>query len=199
MTPLCFKRHRFPPQIIQHAVWLYVRFTLSFRDVEEMLAERGIDVSSETIRRWFLQFGGRIAINLRRARPRPNDRWHLDEMVVRVRRGRSPRLPRTAAPMRAIRKETATQAAEEVRLRTGPDRHRSAQVVSGCDPRSWSDLSSRPRPQGEQSRRERAPGGATTRAQDAVLQVGRLCTAFPLDPVRRAEHLPRPTPSSQPQ
>ncbi len=70
MTPISFKRHRFPPVIIQHAVWLYARFTLSFRDVEEMLAERGIDVSNETVRRWFLKFGRLIARNLRRGRPR---------------------------------------------------------------------------------------------------------------------------------
>ena len=55
MIPISFKRHRFPPVIIQHAVWLYARFTLSFRDVEELLAERGIDVSNETVRRWFFE------------------------------------------------------------------------------------------------------------------------------------------------
>ena len=85
MTPISFKRHRFPPEIIQHAVWLYARFTLSFRDVEELLAERGIDVSNETIRRWFLKFGLRIAANLRRNRPRPSASWHLDEMVIKIR------------------------------------------------------------------------------------------------------------------
>jgi transposase-like protein len=85
MTPISFKRHRFPPVIIQHAVWLYARFTLSFRDVEELLAERGIDVSNETVRRWFLKFGRLIARNLRRSRPRPSANWHLDEMVIKVR------------------------------------------------------------------------------------------------------------------
>jgi putative transposase len=85
MTPISFKRHRFPPVIIQHAVWLYGRFTLSFRDVEELLAERGVDVSNETLRRWFLKFGRLIASNLRRSRPRPSARWHLDEMVIRIR------------------------------------------------------------------------------------------------------------------
>ena len=54
MRPISFKRHRFPPEIIRHAIWLYARFTLSFRDVEEMLAERSIDASYETVRRWFL-------------------------------------------------------------------------------------------------------------------------------------------------
>jgi len=57
MQPICFKRHRFPPSVIMNAAWLYARFTLSFRDVEEMLAERGVDVSNATIRRWFLKFG----------------------------------------------------------------------------------------------------------------------------------------------
>ena len=57
MRQLSFKRHRFPPEIIRHSIWLYAKFTLSFRDVEEMLAERGLDVSYETIRRWFLKFG----------------------------------------------------------------------------------------------------------------------------------------------
>ncbi len=85
MFPISFKRHRFPPEIIRHAIWLYARFTLSFRDVEELLAERGIDVSNETLRRWFLKFGGPIAANLRKARPRPSDHWHLDEMVIVIR------------------------------------------------------------------------------------------------------------------
>jgi len=88
MRTISFKRHRFPPEIIRHSVWLYARFTLSFRDVEEMLAERGVDVSYETIRRWFLKFGSAIAANLRRARPRPSDHWHLDEMVIVIRRKR---------------------------------------------------------------------------------------------------------------
>lgn len=84
MTPPSFKRHRFPPTIIRHCVWLYARFTLSFRDIEEMLAERGVDVSYETVRRWLLKFGPAIAANLRRSRPRPSDHWHLDEMVVTI-------------------------------------------------------------------------------------------------------------------
>ena len=82
MKPISFKRYRFPPEIIRHAIWLYARFTLSFRDVEEMLAERGLDISYETVRRWFLKFGSTIAANLRRTRARPSDHWHLDEMVI---------------------------------------------------------------------------------------------------------------------
>ena len=84
MDSLCYRRHRFPPEIIQHAIWLYLRFTLSYRDVEEQLAERGLDISYETVRRWVLKFGPAIARRLRQRRPRPSDRWHLDEMVVRI-------------------------------------------------------------------------------------------------------------------
>src|SRR5712672_362376 len=84
MALLSYRRHRFPPEIIQHAIWLYLRFTLSYRDVEELLAERGLDISYETVRRWVLKFGPAIARRLRKRRPRPSDRWHLDEMVVRI-------------------------------------------------------------------------------------------------------------------
>ncbi len=76
--------HRFPPEIIRQAVWLYLRFTLSFRDVEDLLAERGLDVSYETIRRWVLKFGPIFARELRRRRERPSSTWHLDEMVIRI-------------------------------------------------------------------------------------------------------------------
>jgi putative transposase len=84
MPPLSYSGYRFPRDIIQRAVWMYLRFTLSFRDVEELLAERGITVSHETIRRWVLTFGPAIARRLRARRPRPHGRWHLDEMVVRI-------------------------------------------------------------------------------------------------------------------
>ena len=84
MMELSYLRHHLPPVVIQHAIWLYLRFTLSYRDVEELLAERGLDISYETVRRWVLKFGPAIARRLRRRRPRPSDRWHLDEMVVRI-------------------------------------------------------------------------------------------------------------------
>ena len=81
---ISYARHQFPPVVIQYAIWLYVRFTLSYRDVEELLAERGLEVSYETIRRWVLKFGPAIARRLRRRRPQPTGHWHLDEMVVRI-------------------------------------------------------------------------------------------------------------------
>src|ERR1700746_327384 len=76
MAQLSYRRHRFPAEIIQHAIWLYLRFTLSYRDVEELLAERGLDVSYETVRRWVMKFGPLIARKLRQGRPRPSARWH---------------------------------------------------------------------------------------------------------------------------
>jgi transposase-like protein len=84
MQSISYARHQFPPAIIRHAVWLYLRFTLSYRDVEELLAERGLDVSYETIRRWVRKFGPAYARNLRRLRPRAADTWHLDEMVIPI-------------------------------------------------------------------------------------------------------------------
>jgi putative transposase len=84
MVEISYRRHRFPPVVIQHAVWLYLRFTLSYRDVEGLLAERGLDISYETVRAGVLKFGPMIARRLRRHRPRPTNRWHLDEMVVRI-------------------------------------------------------------------------------------------------------------------
>src|SRR5438132_6225502 len=84
MDQLSYRRDRFPPAVIQHAIWLYLRFTLSYRDVEELLVERGLEVSYETVRRWVLKFGPGLARRLRRSRPRPSDRWHLDEMIVRI-------------------------------------------------------------------------------------------------------------------
>jgi putative transposase len=77
-------RHRFPAELISHAVWLYHVFSLSFRDVELILAERGVTVSYESIRRWCLKFGASFADHLRRRRPRPGDKWHLDEVFVRI-------------------------------------------------------------------------------------------------------------------
>lgn len=83
-TRITYKRHRFPQAVIQRAVWLYFRFTLSLRDAEETLAHRGIDVSYETTRYWTLKFGAKIVSILRRRRSPPSPRWHLDEMVSTI-------------------------------------------------------------------------------------------------------------------
>ena len=84
MQKISYARYRFPSVIIQHAVWLYFRFSLSYRDVEDLLAERGIDVSYETVPRWALKFGQAYARRLRTTRPRPDARWHLDEVFVSI-------------------------------------------------------------------------------------------------------------------
>jgi putative transposase len=84
MAPISYSGYRFPRDVIQRAVWMYLRFTLSLRDVEDLLAERGIVVSYETIRRWVGSFGPAIARRLRAGRPAPHRRWHLDEMFVRI-------------------------------------------------------------------------------------------------------------------
>src|SRR5215218_3204631 len=82
--PATYPGYRFPAEIIGHAVWLYHVFGLSLRDVELILAERGVVVSHESIRQWCLKFGGDFAHRLRRRRPRPGDTWHLDEVYLRI-------------------------------------------------------------------------------------------------------------------
>src|SRR5260221_822264 len=74
MQTIPYARHRFPRDVIRHAVWLYLRFTLSYRDVEDLLTERELAISNETIRRWVLKFGPVVARNLRRVRPVPHPR-----------------------------------------------------------------------------------------------------------------------------
>ncbi|MFB7918663.1 IS6 family transposase [Streptomyces sp. NPDC056061] len=83
-TPPSYKGHRYPVEVISHCVWLYFRFPLSFREVEELMLQRGIIVSYETVRRWCLKFGQACADRLRRRRPRPGDKWHLDEVFIKV-------------------------------------------------------------------------------------------------------------------
>ncbi len=84
MSSSSYRRHRFPAGVIQQAVWLYFRFPLSLRDVEDMLSQRGIDVSYETVRRWSFKFGLAYARKLRRSHPRADTRWHLDEVFVSI-------------------------------------------------------------------------------------------------------------------
>ena len=79
-----YKGHRYPVEIIAHCVWLYHRFPLSFREVEELMLQRGVVVSYETIRAWCAKFGQAYANQLRRRRPRPGDKWHLDEVFVKI-------------------------------------------------------------------------------------------------------------------
>ena len=84
MRKISYAGYRFPPEVIHQAIWLYLRFTLSFRDVEDLLAERGIAVSYETVRRWVNHFGPMIAAHLRKRRPKPHATWHLDEVYLKI-------------------------------------------------------------------------------------------------------------------
>src|SRR5271168_4464875 len=84
MTKISYAGYRFPPEVIHQAIWLYLRFTLSFRDVEDLLAERGVAVSYETVRRWVNHFGPMIAAQLRKRRPKPHAIWHLDEVYLNI-------------------------------------------------------------------------------------------------------------------
>jgi putative transposase len=83
-----YKRHRFPSEIISHCIWLYFRFCLSYRDVEEMMAARGVILTYEAVRYWCRKFGRVYANQLRRRCPRPGDRWHLDEVFLTIRGAR---------------------------------------------------------------------------------------------------------------
>ena len=144
---ISFARHQFSPAIIRHAVWLYVRFTLSYRDVEDLLAERGLDVSYETVRRWVLKFGPMFARELRRRRPRPTSRWHLDEMAVVI-AGRQFWLWRAVDDEGEVltcwcydgarhSRETDAQAAQETRLRTRCFGDRQASLLRRGKVRNW--------------------------------------------------------------
>ena len=136
MDTIFFKRHRFPPDIIRRAVWLYARFTLSYRDGEDLLAERGLDISYESVRRWFLKLGAPIARNLRPMLPIPSGYWHLDEMVIAIRgkallvMARDRQWRRGLGFPRAIERNAQAalklmlQTAEETRLGTHPDYNR---------------------------------------------------------------------------
>ena len=89
-SAVCYKRHRFPAEIISHCVWLYHRFGLSLRDVEELLAERGVTLTYETVRLWGRKFGPAFAAGLQRRRPRPGDIWHVDDVQLKINARRAP-------------------------------------------------------------------------------------------------------------
>ncbi len=84
MKKISYHRHRFHPDIIKQAIWLYFRFTMSYRDVEELLAELGIEVSYETVRLWALKFGIDYTRRIKKRRPLPHTEWFLDEVFVKI-------------------------------------------------------------------------------------------------------------------
>ncbi len=84
MKKIAYQGYRFPPEIIQQSIWLHLRFTPSFRDVEDWLAERGITVSYETVRRWVNHFGPMITAGLRKRRPKAHTTWRLEEAYLKI-------------------------------------------------------------------------------------------------------------------
>ena len=149
MTKISYAGYRFPPEVIQQAIWLYLRFTLSFRDVEDLLAERGIVVSYETVRRWVNHFGPMIAAGLRKRRPKPHSVWHLDEVYLKI-GGRMVYLWRAVdaegevldvlVPIEAKQAccaEIDAQTSEEIRLRAGAIGHGRLAVLRLRGARSW--------------------------------------------------------------
>ncbi len=83
-SPETYRRHRYPIEVVEHCVWLYFRFALSYRNVEEMMAKRGVQLTYETVRKWCHKFGTLYAARLRRRRPPIGSKWHLDEVFIRI-------------------------------------------------------------------------------------------------------------------
>jgi putative transposase len=108
-----YRRHRFPADVISYAVWLYFRFPLSLRMVEEMLAARGIDVSHESVRHWAEKFGRQYSNRVRRPAPARGDKWHMDEIVITI-RGRKHWLWRVSIRMASF--STFSSKAGEIEL-----------------------------------------------------------------------------------
>ena len=173
-----YRGYRFPPDIISHAVWVCHRFSLSFRDVEDLLAERGITVTYETIRQWCATFGLEYARRLRSRRGRQGDTWHLDEVFVQLRRNR-----RAAIPL-------FPQVVERTGLCPSTTDHRQAAQLWSRLPHG--DAVGRPShgPVRQQPSRGLARTDATTRTADARLQVGGAPPALRVRPRRGAESLP---------
>ncbi len=185
-------RHRFPAEIISYAVWLYHVFSLSLRDVELLLAERGVVVSYETVRRWCKKFGASFAERLRRHRPRPGDKWHLDEALhpdrgraaIPLARGRSEwccaRHPGSGSA-RWQRREALLQAASEgFAIRPTGDRDRQAEELWCRSGQLLPGVKHRQSRIRVQSGRKLASADATTRAADATVQIVRTSAGLSL-------------------
>ena len=211
--PPSYRGYRFPSEIISHAVWLYYRFGLSFRDVEDLLAERGITVTYEAIRLWCRTFGLNYARRLRRRRGRQGDTWYLDELFVKIQgqqavsvacRGRGRRRPRHS---RAVAAQSAgghtvlPEAVETPRPRASPADHRQAAQLLGGAP--YRDAVRDPQYPAvrKQSRGSLASINPPAGAADAQVQVGRPSATVRLGARRRPESLPgrtSPAPGSSP-
>ena len=213
--PPSYRGYRFPSEIISHAVWLYYRFGLSFRDVEDLLAERGITVTYEAIRLWCRTFGLNYARRLRRRRGRQGDTWYLDELFVKI-QGQQQYLWRAVdedgdvldilvqsrrnrrAATRFFRKLLKRQGREPRRLITDKLRSYSAAHRTVMPSVIHSTQQCRPR---KQSRGSLASINPPAGAADAQVQVGRPSATVRLGARRRPESLPgrtSPAPGSSP-
>jgi hypothetical protein len=168
--PISYAGYRFPPEVISYAVWLYFRFPLSLRMVEEMLAARGIAATYETVRRWALKFGAGIARRIRVMGLARGDKWHLDEVVVTI-NGHKHWL------WRAVDQHGATL---DVLVQSRRDRH--APELCGSEPRAGA-RSGPPSAQGaEQPGREFAPTDSGQGEGHAPVQIGAAPAALCVDP-----------------
>ncbi|MGY3056683.1 hypothetical protein ACVWZD_000927 [Streptomyces sp. TE3672] len=194
-----YRGHGYPVEVISHCVWLYIRFPLSYREAEELMLQRGVIVSHETVRRWCLKFGQAYAAGLRRRQPRPGDKWHLDEVFIKI-NGVQKYLWRAvdqdgnvldilvqnrrdkAAARRFFRRlMKKTRAVPRVIGR------RQAAFLRRGPPRNHA-LGGAPLPQGtEQPGRELPPADEVTRTRDEGLPLRRRSAAVP---VRVQRHLP---------
>ena len=203
-----YKRHRFPPAVIAHAVWLHLRFSLSPRAVEELLLERGVELSYESLRRWVAKFGAVIARGLRRRPARPGDVWHLDEVPVRV-RGRRFWLWRAVdergvvldeilQPHRDRKAAKRWLAAPLEDRRPSAEAHRHRQAAFPCGHQARDRPHPRaPSAQGiEQPRREQPPAVPIAGAGDARPPLARRAAALRRDALRHPQPLCPVRPSS---
>ena len=207
MLPISYRRHSFPQTVIQHAVWLYLRFTLSYHDVEELLAQRGLDLSYESVRSWVPKIGPLIARRLWLCRPGRIDRWHLDEMVVRIAGKRmylwravdhegeildvllQRRRDRRAA-VKLMRKLLRKQGFAPKRVTTDQLRSYGAALRHlGLNCHHEQGLR-------QNNRAENSHQVVRRRAQDAAVQISRVNPAFPEHACCRPQHL-QPSTSSR--
>ncbi len=197
MTRISFKRHRYPADVIRYAVWLYFRFTLSLRDAEELLAQRGIEVSYETIRCWTIKFGPTIARRLNQRRAAPSPRWHLDEMVCTI-GGQRMFLCRAVDDEGVVldlvvqkRRNTTAALSLMKRLLRNQDVEPQIVVTDGLPSYNSAlrelNLQERHRPGRlrENNRIENSQSlSSTTRTKDAEIQVKKISPAIPRNPRR---------------
>ena len=206
MEKISYAGYRFPPEIIDQAIWLYLRFTLSLRDVEDLLAERGVAVSYETVRRWVNHFGPMIAADLRKRRQKPHTTWHLDEVYLKI-DGRMVYLWRAVdaegevldvlvqskrnkhAALKLMRKLLRKYAFVPERLVTDDLRSYGAasETLGSNAGMSAGD--------GRTIERRITSADAAAGAQDAAVQERGFSPEIPVNACRRLQHLQRPTSS----